>query len=732
MKSFRLEIVFPLFWQSLLNSYTQIFFSKSKILGLLIMLVTLFDIRAGLSGIVAVITANLAAYLIGFNRQQIISGLYGFNALLVGLGLGVYFQTNFTFFVILIFLALLTLLITVSLEGVLYKYGLPYLSIPFLISIWIITLASRQIAHLELSERGIYTLNEMYVLGGFPMLRIYEWFNNLEWALPVKIYFRSLGAIFFQYHLFAGLLIAIGLVIWSRQAFLFSVIGFAGAYLFYDLVGANIGELNYSFIGFNFILTSIAIGGFFVVPSPLSLLWTIITIPLLAFLITGGSSILQTFQLSVFSLPFNLVVILLIHILKMRERFTGKPALVLYQQYSPEKNLYSRIINQTRLAYLEKIPIKLPFHGFWKVTQGIDGPYTHQKNWRHAWDFEIIDATGRTYKDEGNLPEDYYCFGKPVLAPADGYIFEIDNSVDDNEIGDYNVRNNWGNTIVMSHATGLFSQMSHLKKDSILVQKGQYVSKGEQIAACGNSGRSPYPHLHIQFQTLPEIGAHTFDYSFSSYLTKSDHLSYNSLSQPMQDEVVGNNLVNQMLDKALHFIPGQELLFMCKDEQETTQLSWMSETDIYNYTYLLCRKTGAKAYYIRTPDSFCFTHYEGNTSSLLYDFYLAGYEIITGLNPGLMTRDALPVNLFPLKWILYLQDFISPFYRFLRVEHQMEYLKPKNTIDSEILKMQSEVSFKMFGKKHSRRNYELEFSANQLNMITILYLDKKIELKRVQ
>ena len=213
MKQNRLSILFPLFMQSITNSYTQIFFAKNRVMGILIILVTMFDLHAGISGLVAVLTANIAAYLIGFNRQQITNGLYGFNALLVGLGLGVYFQPNLSFFIILIFIALLTLLLTVTLEGVLYKYGLPYLSLPFLIAIWVITLSSRQITHLELSERGIYTLNEMYALGGLPMLRLYEWFNALDWALPVKIYFRSLGAIFFQYHLFAGLLIAIGLII---------------------------------------------------------------------------------------------------------------------------------------------------------------------------------------------------------------------------------------------------------------------------------------------------------------------------------------------------------------------------------------------------------------------------------------------------------------------------------------------------------------------------------------
>jgi len=731
MKLSHLNRLFPLFWQSLINSYTQVFFSKSKVLGMLIMLVTMLDFHAGISGLVAVFTANIAAYLIGLNRLQIINGLYGFNALLVGLGMGVYFQTNVSFFIVLIFTAILTLFITIMLEGVFATYGLPSLSLPFLISIWVVTLSTRQITNLEISEKGIYTLNEMYALGGLPMLRIYEWFNALDWALPIKIYFRSLGAIFFQYHLFAGLLLAMGIVIWSRQAFLFSVIGFAGAYTYYELIGADISELNYSYIGFNFILTSIAIGGFFVVPSVLSLVWTLITIPIIAFFITSGAVVLQTFQLSVLSLPFNIVVISLLYMFKVRERFTDLPSLVTFQQFSPEKNLYAKLINQTRLAQLNKIPIKLPFQGFWKVTQGIDGAFTHQKDWRFAWDFELIDAEGKTYKASGKAREDYYCFDKPVLAPADGYVYEIENNVDDNEIGAYNLKNNWGNSVVMSHAAGLFSQLSHLKKESVTVQKGQFVRKGEQIARCGNSGRSPYPHLHFQFQNSPEIGSHTLSYAFSSYISMHENIRFHSIAQPALDDVVSNSQLNETLDKALHFIPGQEVKFEYVENNKTIILSWLSETDIYNYTYFLCKKTGAKAYFMRTPDSFYFTHFEGDKSSLLYDFYLGAYQIIMGVVPGLAVEDKFPLSLFPNPFIRILQDFTAPFYRFLNASYHIEYLKVTNNIDSEIIRLKSEVTFSVFGKHQSIRKYALEFTNNQLQRMTLLCNDQKITLERV-
>ena len=71
--------LFPHFVKSILNSYTQIFFSDNRIFALILILVTFFDWVAGFSGILCVVLTNLMAYIIGFNRNNIISGFYGLN-----------------------------------------------------------------------------------------------------------------------------------------------------------------------------------------------------------------------------------------------------------------------------------------------------------------------------------------------------------------------------------------------------------------------------------------------------------------------------------------------------------------------------------------------------------------------------------------------------------------------------------------------------------------------------
>ena len=50
---------------------------------------------------------------------------------------------------------------------------------------------------------------------------------------------------------------------------------------------------------------------------------------------------------------------------------------------------------------------------------------------------------------------------------------------------------------------GHYLLMGHLRQGSIIVNVGERVTEGQQIARVGKSGHSSHPHIHIQAQTLP-------------------------------------------------------------------------------------------------------------------------------------------------------------------------------------------------------------------------------------
>jgi len=503
------------------NSYAQLFFADHKVFAWLLLLSSYVNPITGLSGSLTAIFAIIFARWIGLNRTLLYAGTYSYNALMTGLVLGSQYDFNLPFVLILVCAAILSVFISVWFNSILYKYNLPSLSIGFLFTLWIITLSLRGFNQVEYNQQGLFRLNEWYELGGVQLVEWMQWMENNSLPEFLSVYLKSISAIFFQYNILSGALITIGLLIWSRIGFLLSLIGFAVGYIFYYSVSGEFTQLYYSYIGFNFILSAIAVGGFYLIPSRASFLLTIIIMPIIGILISGLNSFIYVWQLPLYSLPFVVTVILTLLLLNNRT-IINRLIPVSLQLFTPEKNLYTHLNQSQRFKNNKAISLQLPFYGEWLVSQGYDGDITHKGEWKHALDFVVADETKHTYKLPGKSVTDFYCYGLPVLAPASGYVTTVIDGIDDNEVGDIDIRQNWGNVVVIKHADGFYSKLTHLKKDSITVRLNDYVSQGSIIGYCGSSGRSPEPHLHFQTQLTPFVGSATFPYPIAYYIRNNN------------------------------------------------------------------------------------------------------------------------------------------------------------------------------------------------------------------
>jgi hypothetical protein len=179
------------------------------------------------------------------------------------------------------------------------------------------------------------------------------------------------------------------------------------------------------------------------------------------------------------------------------------------------------------LGSMPEIVLSLPFTGLW-LTQNsparrVPSHGTDLLGGRYAIDFVGVDHRRRTAdrRDWRTLlatepPERYFSFGRPILAPTDGVVVDVhDGEID--HVGRRSqlslvpyalgqaarlrqgVRAIAGNYVVIAlDGDGPFVALVHLRAGSVRVAIGDEVTSGQPLGACGNSGNSTQPHVHVQ------------------------------------------------------------------------------------------------------------------------------------------------------------------------------------------------------------------------------------------
>lgn len=196
------------------------------------------------------------------------------------------------------------------------------------------------------------------------------------------------------------------------------------------------------------------------------------------------------------------------------------------------------------------VELALPFRGTWRVENSparrVPSHGTHLFATTYAIDFVAVrDGRSASVRDWRTAlgtepPERFVGFGVPVLAPASGRVVAIHDGEPDHEarrspsalIGyaltqAARARSGAGalagNHVIVEldrgrAGTRAFVVLAHLRAGSPVVAVGDRVATGQQVGACGNSGNSTQPHVHVQaMDGLDPYAAHGLPITFTAF-----------------------------------------------------------------------------------------------------------------------------------------------------------------------------------------------------------------------
>lgn len=196
----------------------------------------------------------------------------------------------------------------------------------------------------------------------------------------------------------------------------------------------------------------------------------------------------------------------------------------------------------------EPVVLTLPFEGSWLALNSparrVPSHGTHFLGQTFAIDFVAADARRRTatVRDWRTLLSTepvtrFLAFGRAILSPVDGHVVAAHDGEPDHParraplplLGYLLTQGSrlrhgltavTGNHLILAlDAGGPYVGLVHLRTGSVLVRPGDRVAVGQPVAACGNSGNSTQPHVHVQVMDSTDLlAARGLPMAFRDYL----------------------------------------------------------------------------------------------------------------------------------------------------------------------------------------------------------------------
>lgn len=211
---------------------------------------------------------------------------------------------------------------------------------------------------------------------------------------------------------------------------------------------------------------------------------------------------------------------------------------------------------QVPVSHGAVLRLAAPFHGgVWLAGDGPSNQTNHRRAItavdghiysaeRFAIDWIKVGPNGDSRHDDSTRNENWWGWGEPVLAVADGEITEVVDGIPDNTprvLPPVTLDNIGGNHVILKIAPDRYVTYAHLQNGSIKIRLHNRVHTGDVLALLGSSGNTTGAHLHLQLtdrnSVLQSEGV-PFVFSSFTYLGPgSDYELNKHVSEPWQESI---------------------------------------------------------------------------------------------------------------------------------------------------------------------------------------------------
>jgi urea transporter len=295
---------------ALLRGTGQVMFQNHPLTGLLF-LVGIFvnSAKLGGAGLLGLAASTLAAWLLGADRALIRNGLFGFNGILVGIGLAFFLEFDPLLVAYIVLGAAVSTVLMMALANLLGPWDMPALTAPFVLTAWLLLFAVYQFAAVRPSpliapmplepQATVQTELRELATGGGPV--------GLTAANLAHGLFRGVGEVMFQDNLLSGVIFLLAILVNSRISAGFAVLGSLLGMLTALALGADGVLIYHGLYGFNPVLCAIALGGLFFVLTWRSAAYALVAAVFSAIVFAAVAVLLSPIGMPALTAPFVLV-----------------------------------------------------------------------------------------------------------------------------------------------------------------------------------------------------------------------------------------------------------------------------------------------------------------------------------------------------------------------------------------------------------------------------------------